>query len=177
MQCWNQNQIWIETSFKLHSNITLLISGATAGLVYAKNGPLQQVLVGRKTISKMMYTLHAHFLLWAARYCGGPWPSTSLEKYPTPIYAWGVQKPKVETEDCQNTWHWTIWQVMVKVSPDADEWLCNRWTESNNCRHTPKIDLNIVPSCQCQHEIGNTSFPTASLVLHPFHTGWNAPQW
>ena len=41
-------KIWIETSFKLCSNTTLLISGATAGLVYARNGPLQQVLRGRK---------------------------------------------------------------------------------------------------------------------------------
>ena len=37
-------KIKIETSFKLCSNTTLLISGATAGLVYARNGPLQQVL-------------------------------------------------------------------------------------------------------------------------------------
>src|SRR6202044_1509048 len=36
-------KIKIETSFKLCSNTTLLISGATAGLVYARNGPLQQV--------------------------------------------------------------------------------------------------------------------------------------
>ena len=44
MQCWSQNKNQIETSFKLCSNTTLLISGATAGLVYARNGPLQQVL-------------------------------------------------------------------------------------------------------------------------------------
>ena len=36
-------EIKIETSFKLCSNTTLVISGATAGLVYARNGPLQQV--------------------------------------------------------------------------------------------------------------------------------------
>ena len=38
-------KIRIETSFKLCSSTTLLISGATAGLVYARNGPLQQVLM------------------------------------------------------------------------------------------------------------------------------------
>src|ERR1700685_2159484 len=45
MQCSVEARIKIkiETSFKLHSNTTLLISGATAGLVYARNGPLQQV--------------------------------------------------------------------------------------------------------------------------------------
>ena len=36
-------KIRIETSFKLCSSTTLLISGTTAGLVYARNGPLQQV--------------------------------------------------------------------------------------------------------------------------------------
>jgi hypothetical protein len=35
----------------------------------------------------------------------------------------GVRKPKVETEDRQNTWYRTIRQVMAKASPDADEWL------------------------------------------------------
>ena len=37
-----KSELKSETSFKLCSNI---ISGATAGLVYARNGPLQQVLV------------------------------------------------------------------------------------------------------------------------------------
>ena len=48
MQCSVEirTKIQIETSFKLHSNTTLLISGATAGLVYARNGPLQQVEMG-----------------------------------------------------------------------------------------------------------------------------------
>ena len=38
-----KSELKSETSFKLCSNI---ISGATAGLVYARNGPLQQVLFG-----------------------------------------------------------------------------------------------------------------------------------
>jgi len=41
-------KIKIETSFKLCSNTTLVISGATAGLVYARNGPLQQVQNGSR---------------------------------------------------------------------------------------------------------------------------------
>ena len=64
---------------------------------------------------------------------------------------------------------------MVKVSPDADEWLCNRWTESKNCRHTPKIDLNIVPSCQMsarngQYGISNSISGAISLPYWPGRT-------
>jgi hypothetical protein len=45
----------------------------------------------------------------------------SPEKYLIPVYARGVRKPKVETEDRPNTWHRTIRQVMAKASRDADE--------------------------------------------------------
>ena len=44
-------KIRIETSFKLCSSTTLLISGATAGLVYARNGPLQQVEIVQQYVS------------------------------------------------------------------------------------------------------------------------------
>jgi hypothetical protein len=120
-----------------------------------------------------VFDVHAIFMSPMA--CGGPLSSTSLEKLPTSVYARGVRKPKVETEDHQNTWHRTIQQVVVTASPDADEWLWIRQTESNSCGHTPKIDLNIAPSCQMsaqngQYGISNSISGAGSLPYCPVHT-------
>ena len=49
-----KSELKSETSFKLCSNI---ISGATAGLVYARNGPLQQFLAVKQFHSMTPFSI------------------------------------------------------------------------------------------------------------------------